>query len=84
MGDNKDRKTNRRRKIVQVPQECYFCKENKVPAYAEVQVLQRYTLNRGKIMSRTRSGICSKHQRRLTSAIKYARHLALLPFVGSE
>lgn len=82
---DKDRKINRRRRrVAPVPQECYYCKENKVPVYSEVQILQRYTLNRGKIMSRMRSGICSKHQRRLTSAIKYARHLALLPFVGSE
>ncbi|MBU4016851.1 30S ribosomal protein S18, partial [Patescibacteria group bacterium] len=73
-----------RRRVVTVPHECYYCKEKKVPTYAEVQVLQRFTLNRGKIMSRTRSGICAKHQRRLTSAIKYARHLALLPFVGSD
>lgn len=85
MADNKDRKINRRRKrVAQAPQECYYCKEKKVPAYSEVGVLQRFTLNKGKIMSRTRSGICAKHQRRLTSAIKYARHLALLPFVGGE
>ncbi len=81
---DRERRTNKRRRIAAVPHECYFCKENKVPTYAEVQVLQRFTLNRGKIMSRTRSGICAKHQRRLTSAIKYARHLALLPFVGSD
>lgn len=74
----------RRRRVAAVPQECYFCKEKKAPAYSDVQVLQKYTVNRGKIVSRTRSGICAKHQRRLTSAIKYARHLALLPFVGGE
>lgn len=84
MADNRERKTNRRRRVIAAPQECYYCKEKKVPAYAEVSVLQRFTVNRGKIMSRTRSGICAKHQRRLTSAIKYARHLALLPFVGGE
>lgn len=78
------KRINRRRRVVAVPHECFYCKEKKVPAYADVQVLQKFTLNRGKIMSRTRSGICAKHQRRLTSAIKYARHLALLPFVGSE
>lgn len=77
-------KVIRRKRVVTKPQECFFCKEKKVPNYADVQVLQRYTVNRGKIMSPMRSGVCSKHQRRLTSAIKYARHLALLPFVGGE
>jgi small subunit ribosomal protein S18 len=79
-----ERKKIKRRRAIAVPRECYFCKEKTVPAYGEVSVLQRFTTDRGKIAARTRSGICAKHQRRLTSAIKYARHLALLPFVGGE
>jgi len=79
----KKRETKRRR-VVQAPRTCYFCKEKKTPVYSEVSVLQKFTSDRGKILARVRSGTCAKHQRRLTSAIKHARHLALLPFVGGE
>lgn len=76
---NKGRKITRR-KIV-TPKECPYCKENKVPNYNDVAMLQKFTSERGKIYSRLRSGICAKHQRRLSTSIKHARHLALLPFV---
>lgn len=81
---DKNKKTMRRRRVAAVPQVCYFCKEKRAPAYSDVSVLQRFVTDRGKILSRTRSGICAKHQRRLTSAVKYARHLALLTFTGGE
>lgn len=74
----------KRRRIQSVPQECYFCKEKKTPDYSEISVLQKFVSERGKILARSRSGVCAKHQRRFTSAVKYARHLALLPFVGGE
>lgn len=70
-----------KRKVL-VPKNCYFCKEEKVPNYLAVSDLQKFVTDRGKIISRTRNGLCAKHQRRLTAAVKYARHLALLPFVG--
>lgn len=73
--------TRSRKKIV-VPQKCYFCVEKKEPTYNESEVLQRYVTERGKIIGRTRNGLCSKHQNRLTLAIKHARHLALMPFIG--
>jgi small subunit ribosomal protein S18 len=66
---------------IQVPKTCYFCTEKKEPNYADTEVLRRFLTERGKIIGRARSGICAKHQRRLTSAIKHARHLALLPFI---
>ncbi|HEX8931775.1 MAG TPA: 30S ribosomal protein S18 [Patescibacteria group bacterium] len=72
-----------KRKIT-VPKNCYFCKEEKTPWYSDVTSLQKFVTDRGKIIARTRSGICAKHQRRLTDAIKHARHLALLPFVAGE
>lgn len=68
----------------QVPKNCYFCKEQKEPNYKDLEVLRRFLTDRGKILPRTRSGICAKHQRRLTLVIKHARHLALLPFVGQR
>ena len=69
---------------VQAPKECYFCKEKKMPLYTDGVTLQKFLSERGKIIGRTRNGLCSLHQRRLTIAIKYARHLALLPFLSKE
>jgi small subunit ribosomal protein S18 len=74
------RPTTRRRKPV-VAKECYFCKEHKVPSYIDGKILERYMTDRGKIIGRSRSGLCATHQNRLTAAIKHARHLALLPFI---
>jgi len=68
------------KKIV-VPKECYFCSEKKTPWYSETSMLQRFTSERGKIVARMRTGLCARHQRNLTYAIKHARHLALMPFV---
>lgn len=51
--------------------------------YKDVQLLQRSTLENGKIISRRISGTSARHQRMLTQAIKRARHLALLPFVNN-
>jgi len=76
------KKTSPRRiKKTVVPKNCYFCTEGKNPWYNDTQTLSRYITERGKIIGRARSGVCAKHQRRLSKAIKYARHLALLPFV---
>ena len=60
---------------------CYFCEEKKEPGYLDTEVLNRFLTERGKIVGRVRSGVCAKHQRRLSLAVKHARHLALLPFV---
>lgn len=68
-----------RKRIVYQP--CFFCTNKTLPDYKEVGVLRRFISERGKIMPRTDTGICTKHQRRLTVAIKRARHLSLLPFV---
>jgi small subunit ribosomal protein S18 len=70
------------KKKITVPKTCFFCAEEKKPWYSDTASLQKFTTDRGKIIVRTRSGLCAKHQRRLTSAIKHARHLALIPFVG--
>lgn len=72
----------RPKKKIVAPKECYFCKENKMPQYADAVTLQNFLTDRGKITPRSRNGLCALHQRRLTHAIKYARHLALLPFVS--
>jgi small subunit ribosomal protein S18 len=76
---NKGKRTTRR-KIV-TPKDCLFCKEEKTPHFVDVAMLGKFTTERGKIIPRSRSGICAKHQRRLSTAIKHARHLALMPFL---
>lgn len=72
------------KKKISVPKSCFFCKEEQEPNYAEVSDLQKFVSSQGKITPRARSGICAKHQRRLTYSIKHARHLALMPFVGGK
>jgi small subunit ribosomal protein S18 len=65
----------RRRKV------CKFC-ENKINYidYKNVQMLLPYIPERGKILPKRISGVCSKHQRMLSKAIKRARHIALIPY----
>jgi len=72
----------RTRTLRPVPKNCPFCAGDTNPTVSEVDGLKRYVSERGKILAHTRTGICSKHQRRLARAIKHARHLALLPFVN--
>jgi len=79
-----DKKRRIQKRKITVPKSCYFCKEEKKPWYTDVSSLQKFTTDRGKIIARTRSGLCAKHQRRLTSSVKHARHLALMPFVSGE
>ena len=50
--------------------------------YKDVRTLQRLTTPQGKIFSRKRSGTCATHQRQIKRAIKRARFIALLPYVG--
>lgn len=76
------KKIIKKRRLVEQVKECQFCKESKNPDFLEYETLRRFTSERGKIFSRSRSGVCSKHQRKLTTAIKRARLLALLPFVA--
>ena len=52
--------------------------------YKEPSALRPYITDRGKISPRRKSGNCAKHQRALATAIKRARHLALLPFVAEH
>lgn len=76
----KDRRP-RKRILKGVPKKCFFCDEKKEPTFEEISTLQRFLTERGKIIPRSRSGLCSKHQKALSRNIKYARHLALLSFV---
>jgi small subunit ribosomal protein S18 len=63
------------------PKDCYFHTENKEPNFNDVATLRKFLTERGKIVPRSRSGLCAKHQNKLTITIKHARHLALLSFI---
>jgi small subunit ribosomal protein S18 len=52
--------------------------------YKDVKVLQRYINGYGQIEPSAKTGLTAKQQRQLATAIKRARHLALLPFVASN
>ena len=63
---------------------CLFCSE-KITAvdYKDTQFLRRFMSPHAKILSSKKTGSCSKHQRMIAKALKRARHMALLPFVGA-
>src|ERR1700753_1818421 len=71
------RKFFRRKKV------CKFCVE-KIDSihYRDVRLLQQFVAERGKIVPRRLTRVCTPHQRRLTRAIKQARTIALLPFAA--
>lgn len=60
---------------------CFYCQNKSNPSYTDLISLRRFLTDRAKIVSKERSGVCSKHQRQVARHIKYARHLSLLPFV---
>ena len=64
---------------------CTFCAD-KIPVvdYKDVGRLRRYLSERGKIEPRRKTGTCAKHQRWLTTALKQARQLALLPYTAEH
>jgi small subunit ribosomal protein S18 len=61
---------------------CKFCNQKLKIDYKDADTLRRFITERGKILPRRITGTCAKHQRALALAIKRARILALLPFVG--
>lgn len=62
---------------------CYYCVNAlKDVEYKDVQVLQKFISSYGKIAPTRRSGLCSKHQRKVAKAIKRARFMALLPYTS--
>lgn len=76
-GDAPRRRTNvRRRKKV-----CIFCGENAQQIdYKDAATLKKYVSERGKILPRRITGTCAKHQRAITTAVKRARHIAIMPY----
>ncbi|MCK5413107.1 MAG: 30S ribosomal protein S18 [Candidatus Pacebacteria bacterium] len=63
--------------------QCLFCieKERDVD-YKDPQTLRRFISQRAKIMPPKRTGACTKHQRKISNAIKRARFMGLLPYIA--
>lgn len=68
-------RSNKRRKV------CYFTvnKINHID-YKDIELLKKFISERGKILPRRVTGTSAKYQRQLTTAIKRARHIGLLPY----
>ena len=76
------RKKNTRRpapRAMDLP--CVFCKEDVEPNYKEYKTLKKFLSDRSKIIPSMYTGTCMKHQRVLSTSIKRARTLGLLPYV---
>jgi small subunit ribosomal protein S18 len=64
---------------------CVFCQHNvNIVDYKDTATLRRFLSGYMKILPKRRTGVCSKHQRKLATAIKRARIMALLPFVYNQ
>lgn len=59
-------------------------KDQKIIDYLDQKFLQKFTNDQGKILPRRITGISAYQQRQVAKAIKYARHLALIPFVAQD
>ena len=76
--ERNDRRNRKSRKKV-----CAYCMDKiENIDYKDVPRLKRYLSDRAKIIPRRVTGTCARHQRQLTVAVKRARHLAFLPYVG--
>ena len=76
------KKNLRRTAKIQKPAKDYFVTSKKTPYYGDITTLKMFLTERGKIIPRSRSGLNAKNQRLLAKAVKYARHLALIPFIS--
>lgn len=75
------KRTSSRSKQIRGPREkCWFCQEERKIDYKAPDTLKSFTTEGGRILPRRITGLCSKHQRVLTNAIKRARIMALMPF----
>ena len=76
--DKNPRQQMRKRRKV-----CAFCAEKATDIdYKDVAKLRKFVSERAKILPRRMTGTCARHQRQLTTAIKRARHIALLPYIA--
>ena len=62
---------------------CQYCRDKvEFVDYKDITALKKFVSDRGKIRSRRITGACRRHQNQIARAVKRARELALLPYVG--
>ena len=84
-GPARPRRRGGRDRFVPRRKVCAFCVDHVDEIdYKDAGRLRRYLSDRGKIEPRRKTGTCAKHQRALTTALKRARHVALLPYVSAH
>lgn len=73
------------RRFFAKPKVCQFCADKTLTIdYKKTDLLRRYITEDGKIRPRRQTGACARHQRVVSAAVKQARQIALLPFVGKS
>ena len=71
------------RRFTPRPKICQFCADkNATIDYKAVDMLRRFVTEEGKIRPRRQTGTCARHQRALARALKRARYIALISYVG--
>jgi small subunit ribosomal protein S18 len=83
MALKKTKRRSQNRKLKPVAVNCPFCKGKTSPDYKKTEELSKYITDRAKILPKSRTGLCAKHQRRVAQAVKRSRSIGLLPFTGS-
>lgn len=64
---------------------CRFCEDKAINIdYKDDRLLRRFVTERGKVIPRRMTGTCARHQRELTTAIKRARNIAVLPYAAES
>ncbi len=82
--DDRDRERKKKYTKFRKDNRCRFCRDKiAIVDYKEVMTLLKLCTGQGKLYSRKRSGNCAFHQRSATQAIRRARFLALVPYVGT-
>jgi small subunit ribosomal protein S18 len=79
------KKRMRRKGSLGVARQCMFCSSSEQAGnldYKNASLLKGFLTERGKIMASRISGVCSRHQRELSTAIKRARTMALIPYLA--
>lgn len=76
------RPDQRKRVVRPLNKTCPFCDAKLTPDYKDPRMMKSYMTEKGKLLSRLRSGLCLTHQRALTIGVKKARFMSLLPYVS--
>ncbi len=63
-------------------EQCFFCSQNMLEVdYKDTEILKRFVSGQAKIIDPMHTGTCAKHQRMISTSVKRARFMGLLPYV---